>query len=61
MPVPYSFSGQRLPIPTTSRTICIASRYWRTNAFQRGSGFASANLFGPYRVSREAASAAARP
>ena len=36
------------PMPTTSSTICIASRYWRTNARQRGSDFASANLFGPY-------------
>jgi hypothetical protein len=26
-PVPSSFSGQMLPIPATSRTICIGSRY----------------------------------
>ena len=54
MPVPYSCSGQMLPMPTTSRTICIMSWYWRTNACQRGSGFASANLFGPYCASRDA-------
>ena len=47
IPVPYSCSGQMLPMPTTSRTICIMSRYCRRSARQRGSGFASSNLFGP--------------
>src|SRR5262249_966847 len=61
IPVPYSCSGQMLPMPTTSRTICIASWYCRTNARQRGSGFASANLFGPYFSARPATSAAPRP
>jgi hypothetical protein len=28
-PVPSSCSGQMLPMPATSRTICIGSRYWR--------------------------------
>ena len=61
MPVPYCSSGTMLPIPATSRTICIGSRYWRTNARQRGSGVASANLFGPWRSRRAAASAAVSP
>ncbi len=61
MPVPYSCSGQMLPMPTTSRTTCIASRYWRTNARQRGSGFVSANLFGPYFAERLSTSVVPRP
>ena len=48
-------------MPTTSSTICIRSRYWRTNARQRGSVFASANLFGPYCSRRAVASAVVRP
>ena len=35
--------------------------YWRTNARQRGSGFASANRFGPCCSSRAAASARGQP
>ena len=31
------FGRNRLTIPATSRTTCIGSRYWRTNACQRGS------------------------
>ena len=50
-----------LPMPATSSTICIGSGYWRTNACQRGSVAATANLFGPYCSSRAAASATARP
>ncbi len=50
-----------LPIPATSSTICIGSRYWRTNARQRGSDAASANLFGPYFARRLSTSAAVRP
>jgi hypothetical protein len=46
-PVPSSFSGQMLPMPATSRTICIGSRYWRTNACQRGSVFAATKALGP--------------
>ena len=60
-PVPSSCSGQMLPSPATSSTICIGSRYWRTKARQRGSDFASANLFGPWRSRRAAASSAERP
>ena len=48
-------------MPATSRTICIGSRYCRTNARQRGSTAASANMFGPTDASREAASAPDRP
>src|SRR3954464_3986939 len=50
-----------LATPATSKTICIASAYCRTKARQRGSAFASANLFAPYCSSRAAASAALRP
>src|SRR5829696_3676977 len=61
IPVPYWPSGTMLPMPATSSTICIGSWYWRSNARQRGSAFASANLFGPYFWSRDAASAAESP
>src|SRR6478672_2621260 len=60
-PVPSSCSGQMLPMPATSRTICIGSRYWRTNARQRGSPSVATNAFGPYCSSRFAASSEARP
>src|SRR3954471_9948530 len=47
--------------PAASRTICIGSWYWRRNACQRDSAFASVNLFGPWRARRSAASALVRP
>ncbi len=50
-----------LPMPATSRTICIGSRYWRTNARHRGSVAAATNAFAPYFSRRPAASAAASP
>ena len=43
-----TWSGRkRLRMPAASRTICIGSWYWRTNACQRGSFAASAKRFGP--------------
>ena len=60
-PVPSSWSGQMLPIPATSRTICIGSRYWRTNACQRGSVSAATKALAPYFSSRVDASAGASP
>ena len=48
-------------MPATSSTSCIRSRYWRTNARQRGSGAASAKRFGPYFARRSATSAVVRP
>src|SRR6185369_11603330 len=44
-----------------SRTICIGSRYWRTNARQRGSVSAATKAFGPYVSSRVPASAGESP
>ena len=60
-PVASSCSGQMLPIPATSRTICIGSSYWRTKARQRGSVAATVKRFGPYSSNRAAATSAARP
>src|SRR3954447_4486061 len=61
IPVPYWPRGTMLPMPATRSTICIGSWYWRSKARQRGSAFASANLFGPYFCRRDAASAAVSP
>ncbi len=47
MPVATWFGMKRLRMPAPSSTICIGSLYWRTNACQRGSLAASANLFAP--------------
>src|SRR6478752_7463578 len=60
-PVPSSWRGQMLPIPATSRTTCIGSRYWRTNARQRGSVSAATKAFGPYFSSRVPTSAGESP
>src|SRR5215204_6727313 len=56
IPVPYWASGTMLPIPATSSTTCIGSWYCRSNARQRGSLLASANLLGPYCSRRDASS-----
>ena len=50
-----------LRMPAASRTICIASAYWRRKAWMRGSVFCSANLFGPCWARRAVTSAALRP
>src|SRR6185312_1571375 len=48
-------------MPTTSKTICMGSVYWRVNARQRGSALPAASVLGPNRPARDAASAELRP
>ena len=60
-PVENSCRATMLTIAAPSRTSCIRSRYWRRNACQPGSFFASASLFGPTCSRRRSTSAASSP
>src|ERR1700759_2067972 len=60
MPVSHS-CRPRLTRPAPSRTSCIRSAYWRTNARHRGSVLPASNALSPNRSARAAASAEVRP
>ena len=60
-PVENSWRATMLTIAAPRRTSCIRSRYWRRNACQPGSFFASASLFGPNCARRRSTSAASSP
>src|SRR5436190_14048061 len=61
MPVLNSCRAAMLTIAAPTRTSCIRSRYWRRNARQPGSFFASASLFAPTSARRFSTSAVSRP
>src|SRR5690242_12873233 len=51
----------RTALKSVSRTSCIRSAYWRTNARHRGSALPASNVLSPIRSVRAAASAEVRP